>query len=96
MEGIPEYVNKLEDAQKQSNRSGKPITDPTLILFAANAMFHTDRFPWVNEIWEELPRSDSNWARWKYIYRKSDMAEKVKKTTQGGEDQFEGHCAFKK
>ena len=45
MEGIPVYINKLEDAQKQSNRAGNPITDPTLLLFAENAMLRTDRFP---------------------------------------------------
>ena len=48
MEGIPAYINKLEDAQKQSNRAGNPITDPTLLLFAANAMLRTDRFPQSN------------------------------------------------
>ena len=42
MEGIPEYINKLEDDQKQSNRTGKPIMDPTLLLFAANSMLHTN------------------------------------------------------
>ena len=45
MEGIPTYINKLEDAQKQSNREDNPITDPTLLLFAANAMLRTDRLP---------------------------------------------------
>ena len=63
IEGIPNYINKLEDAQKQSNRAGNPITDPTLLLFTANAMLRTDRFPWANEIWEELPISDRNWDR---------------------------------
>ena len=96
MYGIPEYVNKLEDTQKQSNQAGKPITDPTLLLFAANAIFCTDRFPRANDIWEEFPRSERNWARWKSIYCKADMAEKVKKTAQGGENQFGGHGAFEK
>ena len=54
MELIPEYVNKLEDAQKQSTQAGNPITDPTFFLLAANAMLRTDRFPWANEIWEAV------------------------------------------
>ena len=45
MLGIPTYINMLEDAQKQSIRAGNPITDPTLLLFASDAMLHTDRFP---------------------------------------------------
>ena len=51
MEVIPTYVNKLEDTQKQSNRAGNPITDPTLLLFVSNAMLRTDRFPQATEIW---------------------------------------------
>ena len=45
MEGITKYINKLEDAQKQSTRAGNPITDPTILLFAANVMLRTDRQP---------------------------------------------------
>ena len=96
MEGIPEYINKLDDSQKQSTRAGKPIKDPTLLLFAANVMLRTDRFPWANKIWEELTGSDRTWSRWKSIYRKADMAEKVKKTAQGRQDQFGAHGAFNK
>ena len=94
MVGIPEYINKLKDAQKQSTRESNPITDLTLLLFAANVMLLTDRFPRANEIWEELPGADRTWARWKAIYRKADMAEKVKKIAQGGQDHFEAHGTF--
>ena len=50
----------------------------------------------MNEIWEELPSFDRDWARWKSVYRKSDMAEIVKKTAQGGQDHFGAHGAFDK
>ena len=96
MEGIPAYINKLEDAQKQSNRAGNPITDPTLLLFAANAMLRTNRFPRANDIWEELTGADRTWEMWKTIYRKADMAKKVKKTSQGEQDHFGAHGAFDK
>ena len=96
MEGIPAYINKLEDAQKQSNRAGNPITDPTLLLFTANAMLRIDRFPRANNIWEELPGADRTWERWKAIYRKVDMVKKFKKTAQVGQDHFsKAPCAPK-
>ena len=94
MEGIPVYINKLEDAQKQSTRAGNPITDPTLLLFAENAMLRTDRFPRANEIWEEFPGAYRTWARWKAIYRKANMAKNFKKTSQGGQSHFGAHGAF--
>ena len=96
MEGITTYINKLEDAQKQSNRAGNLIADPTLLLFAANAMLHTDRFPRANEIWEDLPGADRTWIRWKTIYQNSDMADKVKNAAKGVQDYFGPHGAFDK
>ena len=45
MEGIPEYINALEDAQKQSKRAGNPITVDTLLLVLSNAMLSSERFP---------------------------------------------------
>ena len=96
MEGIPTYINMLEDSQRQSNRAGNPITDPTLLQFAANAMLCTDHFPRENEIWEDLPSNERTWARWKTINFKADMANKVKKAAKGGQDHFGDHGAFDK
>ena len=49
MEVIPDYIKKLEDAQKQSNRAGNPIMDPTPLLLVDNTMFRTDCLPRANE-----------------------------------------------
>ena len=49
MEVIPDYIKKLEDAQKQSNQAGNPITDPTPLLLVDNTMFRTDCLPRANE-----------------------------------------------
>ena len=38
VEGIPEYINMLEDAQRQAGRVGRAISDETLLLFASMAM----------------------------------------------------------
>ena len=96
MKGITTYIKNPEDAQKQSNRAGNPITDPTFILFVANVMFCTKRLPQANEIWKDLLGADQTWSRWKTIYKKSDMADKVKKAAQGGQDHFGAHGAFNK
>ena len=44
-EGIPEYINALEDSQNQSNRAGNPITNTTLLLIATNTILYTERLP---------------------------------------------------
>ena len=53
VKGIPEYINMLEDAQRQAGRAGRKITDETLLLFASAAMLTSQRFPQANDDWEE-------------------------------------------
>ena len=59
-------------------------------------MFRTDRFPPGKRNLGGIPGADRTWARWKEIYRKADMNEKVKKTAQGRQDHFGAHGDFDK
>ena len=43
-EGIPEYINMLEDAQRQADRAGRTIEDETLLLFASTEILTSKRF----------------------------------------------------
>ena len=38
VEGTPEYINMIEDAQRQAGRAGRTIVDETLLRFASTAM----------------------------------------------------------
>lgn len=60
-EGIPEYINSLEDAQKRAKRAKNPITDEMLVIIATNAMLSTVQFPWANDEWEDLDPSSRTW-----------------------------------
>ena len=51
VKGIPEYINMLEDAQRQAGRAGRTIADKTLLLFASTAMLTTEKFPRANDDW---------------------------------------------
>ena len=61
MEGIPKYINTLEDAQRQPKRAGNPITADTLLLIAYNSMPSSERFPQEDKIWEELTKRKKDW-----------------------------------
>ena len=61
VEGIPDYINLLEDAQQQARRAGKTIADETLLLFASTAMITRERFPRANNAWEERAERDNTW-----------------------------------
>ena len=53
VEGILEYINMLKDAQRQAGWAGRTITDDTLLIFASTAMLTSERFPRVNNDWED-------------------------------------------
>ena len=54
MEGIPYYINVLEDSQNQSKWAVNTITSSTLLLIATNDMLSTECFPQDDEIWEDF------------------------------------------
>ena len=44
-EGIPEYINMLEDCQRQADRAVQTIADETRLLFTSTVMLTSERFP---------------------------------------------------
>ena len=67
--GIPEYINMLEDAQRQAGWAGRTITDEFLLLFASTAMLTSERFPRANDDWEYRAERNKTWASWKLAYK---------------------------
>ena len=65
VEGIPKYINMIEDARRQAGRAGRTITNKTLLLFASTAILTTERFPCLNEDWKERAERDNTWAQCK-------------------------------
>ena len=51
VEGIPDYINMLEDAQKQAGQFGRTIANKTILLFAITAMLTTERYSRANDGW---------------------------------------------
>ena len=62
-EGIPEYINMLEEAQLQAGRAGRTIVDKTLLLFVSTSMLTSERFPHANNDWEERAERDKTWSQ---------------------------------
>ena len=52
VEGIPEYINMLEDSQRQAGQAGKMIANKTLLLFASMSVLTSDCFLCANDDWE--------------------------------------------
>jgi hypothetical protein len=62
---IPEYINRLEDAQKKAHRAGLPITNEWLVATASKSLLIAASFPIQCAVWEaELPVTKT-WPAWK-------------------------------
>ena len=48
-EGIPEYINTLEDGRDKAARAGSPISNNMLVIIATKAMLTTEQYPRANE-----------------------------------------------
>ena len=88
MEVIPNYINALEDVQKQSKRPGNPIMADNLLLIANNAILLTECPPLAKETWEDLSKDKKDWYACKKMHKKSVQKAKLKKQAVGGQGQF--------
>ena len=88
VEGIPEYTNMIEDAQKQAGRAGYTIIDKTLLLFASMAMLATERYLQTNDDWEDTAEEHKTWAGWKSAYKRAHAKARVKALATKGSDKF--------
>ena len=90
VQGIPEYINALEDAQKRSKRADpeNAISDHFLMVIATAAMLGSQRLPRADWKWQDLPKSDKSWARWKKLYKEEEALERVRVLATDGQDQF--------
>ena len=90
--GINEYINLLEDGQRQAKRidEANPITNATVLTIATGAMLKTQQFPRANDEYEALARSSKTWTAWKEVYKKAQGAERVQVAITGGGTGFGG------
>ena len=54
---IPEFINKLEDAQKKAQRANVPIADSTLVAIATASTMASQTYPRTDNAWDDLSPS---------------------------------------
>ena len=76
VEGIPEYIDKLEEAQRKLARANLPMSDDQLLAIASTSVMAAEHFPRATDEWEALPRNNKTWTAWKAHYRSAHTARK--------------------
>jgi hypothetical protein len=75
-DGIPEYIDLLEEGQRKLARANLPMSDDQLLAIASTAVLASGHFPRPTDEWEALPRANKTWAAWKTCYRAAHIARK--------------------
>ena len=88
VEGIPEYINILKDAQKQVGQVGHTISDETFPLFAITAMLTTEQYPRTNDDWEDKSEEQKTCAGWKTSYKRVHAKVYIKAQATEGSYKF--------
>jgi uncharacterized membrane protein len=84
VDGIPQYINMLEDAQKKTTRAGMPIANVKPVMMASAAVLAAQHFPREVDDWEGLPSASCTWMAWKTAFRLAHVKRQQQSLASGG------------
>ncbi len=86
VDGIPQFIVMMEDAQKKAKRAGMPIADVELVMMASAAVLAAQHFLREVDDWEGLPAIDRTWRAWKVAFHLAHIKrQRQLQATGGGE-----------
>ena len=68
-EGIPDFINKLEEAREKLDRGSLPMSDAVLLATASSQVFASLHYPEATREWERLAPASQTWPAWQVKYR---------------------------
>jgi hypothetical protein len=63
--GIPEYIDELEEARQKLARGNLPMLDDAVLAISSTSVMASQHFPCATDDWEALPAAQKTWAAWK-------------------------------
>ena len=64
-DGIPEYINRLKDAQHKLARTNLPMSNDQLLAIALTTVLASEHFPRQTDKWEAKQCNQTTWRAWK-------------------------------
>ncbi len=90
VDGIPQFIVMMEDAQKKAKRANMPIADVELVMMASAAVLAAQHFPHEVDDWEGLPAVDRTWRAWKVAFRLAHIKRQRQLQASGGGEPLGG------
>jgi len=86
VDGIPQFIVMMEDAQKKAKRAGMLIADVELVMMmmALAAVLAAQHFLHKVDDWEGLPAVDRTWRAWRVAFRLAHLKRQRKLQAAGG------------
>jgi hypothetical protein len=86
VDGIPEYIIKLEKARITLKRGKLPMSDPQVLAIADASVYASQHFVRANEDWQRVTPAGKTWTAWKTMYLQAhrDRARLIQAQGGGG------------
>ena len=94
-EGIPQFINVMEVAQRKSKRAKLVINDEYLHAVALKSLLQASDYETETREWSKLPEDEQTWTEWKTTFRAAHVAKRRSEAAREGEETpFGGSALF--
>ena len=76
LDGVPQFINAMEAAQRKSKRAKLVINDKYLHAVALKLLLQSGEYETETREWSKLPEADQTWDDWKTMFRAAYVAKR--------------------
>ena len=94
-EGVPQFINAMEAAQRKSKRSKLVINDEYMHDVLLKSLLQSGEYETETRYWSKLPEDKQTWADWKTTFRAAYVVKRQSEAAREGEQNpFGGSAPF--
>ena len=75
-DGVLQFINSMEAAQRKSKRAKLVINDEYLHAVALKLLLQSGEYETETQEWSKLPEADQTWEDWKTTFRAAYVAKR--------------------
>ena len=91
-EGVPQFNNTIEAAQRNSKRAKLVINDEYLHAVALKSLLQSGEYEMETREWSKLPEDNQTWANWKTTFHVAKR--RLEAAREGEQKHFRGSALF--
>ena len=81
-EGVPQFINEIEVAQRKSKRTKIVINNEYLHAVALKSLLQSGEYETETREWSKIPEDKQIWADWKTTFRAVYVTKRLLEATQ--------------